>query len=164
MNIEILIILFLVFSVGSSLINKIRDYQKRQEMDRPIRPVVGPRAVGEPDEEEIDLSEWEIFRDDPPEVEQSEFQPIQGRRSVSEESTGDEFQEVHGKREVEEGPPEEEFRKPVVDEPSELPEPERKMVRRKRKAVKLALGRNTLRQAIIYNEVIGPPRAENMPW
>ena len=61
--------------------------------------------------------------------------------------------------EVEEGPPEEEFRTPVVDEPSELPEPERKMVRRKRKAVKLALGRNTLRQAIIYNEVIGPPRA-----
>ncbi len=164
MNIEILVILFLVFSVGSSLINKIRDYQKRQEMDQPIRPVVGPRAVGEPDEEEIDLSEWEIFRDDPPEVEQSVFQPIQGRRSVSEESTGDEFQEVHGKREVEEGPPEEEFRKPVVDEPSELPEPERKMVRRKRKAVKLALGRNTLRQAIIYNEVIGPPRAENMPW
>ncbi|HCR16034.1 MAG TPA: hypothetical protein DIU35_01005, partial [Candidatus Latescibacteria bacterium] len=67
-------------------------------------------------------------------------------------------------REVEEGPPEEEFRKPVVDEPSELPSPERKMVRRKRKAVKLALGRNTLRKAIIYNEVIGPPRAENMPW
>ena len=164
MNIEILVILFLVFSVGSSLINKIRDYQKRQEMDRPIRPVVGQRAVGEPDEEEIDLSEWETFRDDPPEVEQSEFQPIQGRRSVSEEATGDEFQEVHGKREVEEGPPEEEFRKPVVDEPSELPELERKMVRRKRKAVKLALGRNTLRKAIIYNEVIGPPRAENMPW
>jgi len=150
MNVEILVVLFLVFSVISSLVSKFRDSRKRQEMDRPNRSIPRPRTVYQPDEKEIDLSEWEVFRDDSPETPQGEFREVHGERTVSESPTGEEFQEIKGKR--------------SVDEPAENPKLGTTPVGRKSKGVKLGLSRKALRRAIIFNEVIGPPRADNMPW
>jgi hypothetical protein len=164
MNIEILVILFLVFGVISSLVSKFRDYQRRQETDRPNRPIPRPRTVYQPDEEEIDLSEWEVFQDDSPGTPQGEFQEVQGRSPVSVDLVGNEFQEVRGKRPVDENLRSEEFQKPRVDEPTKNPKRESTKVVKKRRGVNLAMSRKDLRRAIIYNEVIGPPRADNMPW
>jgi hypothetical protein len=161
MNVEILVILFLVFSVISSLVSKFRNYQKRQETDRPNRSIPRPKTVYQPDEEEIDLSEWEVFRDDSPETPQGEFREVDGQRTTP---TGEEFQEIKGKRPVDENLSEEEFQKPVNEGPSKLTSKPATVGKKKRSLNGLRLNRSTLRKAIIYNEVIGPPRADNMPW
>ena len=160
MNVEWIVLLFLGFSVVSTLINKFREYQNRQD-----QPQSRPTTVYEPEEEEIDFSEWEVFQSPQESEAPGEFQEIRGARPVSEEYSGEEFQEVHGKRPVEEDLPAVEFRRPEV---SVAPDARAEEVvigyGKKRKRIKLTVSRKALRNAVIFNEVIGPPRAENMPW
>jgi hypothetical protein len=181
MNVEWIVLLFLGFSVVSTLVNKFREYQNRQ--DRPQGPLSRSTTVYEPEEEEIDLSEWEVFQAPPEPQDEGEFQEVRGRRTVSEDysgeefrevtgqrtvnetSTREEFQEVRGKRQVREDLPAVEFRRPEV---SIVSGPGVESVvpgyGKKRKRIKLNLSRKALRNAMIFNEVMGPPRSETMPW
>ena len=100
---------------------------------------------------------------------------MHGKRPVSEADTGPEFQEVQGKRPVSEADTGPEFReveakRPVSDESSYIEgktlftrasETEiRLRPKRKKRRIKLDFEPDTIRKAIIYNEIIGPPRAE----
>ena len=87
-----------------------------------------------------------------------EFREVQGKRPVSEEDTGPEFQEVQGKRPVSDKSSYIEGQTPFIraSETQTLLRP-----KRKKRRIKLDFEPNTIRKAIIYNEIIGPPRAES---
>lgn len=130
MSFDILALLFIAFSVLSTLFNKWKERQADQtreerRRDRPPAP--------EPDIPEIDLSEWDVFREpepievpEPPRPQRGEFREVRGKRQVSEESSGPEFQEVRGARPVDEADTGPEFQevegKRSVDELSTAPE------------------------------------------
>lgn len=177
MELEVIIpiIVFLLFSLVSTLMKKLRgspDETKRQRR-HPSRDA----GADDPFEEEIDLSEWEVlFGPTDPEPEpKPEFQEVHGKRPVSEADTGPEFQEVEGKRPVSEADTGPEFqevegKRPVSDESSYI-EGKTPFTRaseteillrpkRRKRRLKLDFEPDTIRKAIIYNEIIGPPRAE----
>ena len=178
MELEIIIpiIAFLLFALVSPLIKKLRGTPDESKLQR-RHP---PRDVGadDPFEEEIDLSEWEVLFGSPePEPEpKSEFQEVRGKRPVSEADTGPEFREVQGKRPVSEADTGPEFqevegKRPVSDQ-SSYTEGKTPFIRssetqtrirpkRKKRRMKLDFDPSTIRKAIIYNEIIGPPRAES---
>ena len=184
---QILIILFLLFSVISSIFKKLRERhepdESKLERKHPSHQV--GRRNDPFEEDEIDLSEWEILLGAPakpkkePEPIHQEFREVQGKRPVDESDTGPEFEEVRGKRQVSEANTGPEFKtvqatRPVneslaynendpTDQVSRLKRTTPPKKRRKRKQ-KLNFSRKTVRQAIVYNEIIGPPRAENMPF
>lgn len=185
MDTQILVILFLLFGVASSVFKKLKERNEPDETKlqrkHPSHQVGRPN---DPFEEEVDLSEWEILLGAPqpekkPEPVYEEFREVQGKRTVEESNTGPEFKDVQGKRPVSETDTGPEFKtvqatRPV-HEPSAYNEndptsqvsrlkrtlPPKK--RRKRKQ-KLKFSHRTIRQAIVYNEIIGQPRAENMPF
>ena len=161
MELEVIIpiIVFLLFSLVSTLMKKLRGSPDETKLQR--RQTSRDAGADDPFEEEFDLSEWEVLFGSPdPEPEPkppSEFQEVHGKRPVSEADTGPEFQEVHGKR-------------PVSDESSYI-EGQTSFIRasetemllrpkRKKRRIKLDFEPDTIRKAIIYNEIIGPPRAE----
>ncbi|MXZ10137.1 MAG: hypothetical protein F4Y79_11925 [Gemmatimonadetes bacterium] len=183
MELEVLIpiIVFLFFSLISPLIKRLRGTREPDETKLQRRQTSRDAGADDPFEEEFDLSEWEVLFG-PPEPEPkpepkppSEFQEVHGKRPVSEADTGPEFQEVHGKRPVSEADTGPEFqevhgKRPVSDESSYI---EGKTLftrasetqtllrpKRKKRRIKLDFEPNTIRKAIIYNEIIGPPRAE----
>ena len=181
MELEVLLplIVFLFFSLIAPLIKRLRGTREPDETKLQRRQTSRDAGADDPFEEEFDLSEWEVLFG-PPEPESkpeppSEFQEVQGKRPVSEEDTGPEFQEVHGKRPVSEedtGPEfqEVEGKRPVSDKSSYI-EGQTSFIRasetetllrpkRKKRRIKLDFEPNTIRKAIIYNEIIGPPRAE----
>ena len=179
MELEVIIpiIVFLLFGLLSPLIKKLRGTPDETKLQRrhPPRDVGG---ADDPFEEEIDLSEWDVLFGSPePEPKSpSEFQEVQGKRPVSEADTGPEFQEVHGKRPVSEADTGPEFqevegKRPVSDESSYIEgktpfiraSETQKLLRpkRKKRRIKLDFEPTTIRKAIIYNEIIGPPRAES---
>ncbi len=179
MELEVIIpiIVFLLFSLVSTLMKKLRgspDETKRQRR-HPSRDA----GADDPFEEEIDLSEWEVLfgspEPDPKPEPKPEFQEVHGKRPVSEADTGPEFQEVEGKRPVSEADTGPEFqevegKRPVSDESSYIEgktpftrasETETRLrPKRKKRRIKLDFEPDTIRKAIIYNEIIGPPRAE----
>ena len=181
MELEVIvpIIVFLLFGLVSSLMKKLRGTPDESKLQR--RHPSRDAGADDPFEEEFDLSEWEVLFGSPePEPKPkpkspSEFQEVQGKRPVSEEDTGPEFQEVEGKRPVSEedtGPEfqEVEGKRPVSDKSSYI-EGKTSFTRasetrtpllskRKKRRIKLDFEPNTIRKAIIYNEIIGPPRAE----
>ena len=178
MDIEIIaLIFFLLFSFVSALIKKLRGTREPDETKLQRRHPSRDAGADDPFEEEFDLSEWEVlFGPTEPEPEPpSEFQEVQGKRPVSEADTGPEFQEVEGKRPVSEADTGPEFqevegKRPVSDESSYI-EGRTSFIRasetqtllrpkRKKRRIKLDFEPNTIRKAIIYNEIIGPPRAE----
>ena len=188
MSYEVLVVLFLLLSVISSVINKIRESRAKQDQaeNRPYVPM-SRRPVPEPDEEEIDLSEWDVLQ----ELERhrgssagGEFREIRGARPVSEEDTGPEFREVVSTRDVEEPAGGVEFQevrgtRQVIEEspyathketsqsPPQEPRaesPPPATTARRRKRSRLRLNPRSLRQAILFNEILGPPRADHMPW
>ena len=179
MELEVIIpiIVFLLFSLVSPLIKKLRGTREPDETKLQRRQTSRDAGADDPFEEEFDLSEWEVLFGSPePEPEpKSEFQEVEGKRPVSEADTGPEFQEVHGKRPVSEedtGPEfqEVEGKRPVSDKSSYI-EGKTSFIRasetqillrpkRKKRRIKLDFEPNTIRKAIIYNEIIGPPRAE----
>ena len=181
MELEVLLplIVFLFFSLIAPLIKRLRGTREPDETKLQRRQPSRDAGADDPFEEEFDLSEWEVLFGSPepepkPET-PSEFQEVHGKRPVSEEDTGPEFQEVHGKRPVSEedtGPEfqEVEVKRPVSDESSYIEgktaftrasETETLLrPKRKKRRIKLDFEPNTIRKAIIYNEIIGPPRAE----
>jgi hypothetical protein len=191
MSYEILVVLFLLLSVVSSVINKIRESRQKQqrEEDRPYVPLSRQVPQFETDEDE-DLAEWDVLR----ELEQhrrrpaeQEFREVRGTRPVSEADTGPEFREVEPTRDVEEPEGGEEFkevrgtrqvsevssiaRRNAVDAPvapvSGTSRPEGKHSRRQARARargRLNLSPKGLRRAIVLSEILGPSRADNMPW
>ncbi|MDA0747424.1 MAG: hypothetical protein O2954_12960 [bacterium] len=188
MNYEVLVILFLILSVISSLINKVQESRRKkdQEVDRPSSDFPD-RGSAEPvdEEEEIDLSEWEIFPEpEPPRPLASadeEYREVTVRRPVSERDTGEEYREVRGARPVTEAHTGLEFREVTGKRPVFEPQAgeeyrhaldsARKLRRKpllkqtkRRNRIRLNFKRDTLQKVILYNEIIGPPRAERMPW
>ncbi|MCY3870444.1 MAG: hypothetical protein OXG87_12865 [Gemmatimonadetes bacterium] len=181
MELEILLplIVFLFFSLISPLIKRLRGTREPDETKLQRKHPSRDVGADDPFEEEFDLSEWEVLFGSPepkPEPETpSEFQEVHGKRPVSEADTGPEFQEVQGKRPVSEedtGPEFQEVqgKRPVSDKSSYI---EGKTLftrasetqvllrpKRKKRRIKLDFEPNTIRKAIIYNEIIGPPRAE----
>ena len=179
MELEVIIpiIVFLLFSLISPLMKKLRGAREPDETKLQRRQTSRDAGADDPFEEEFDLSEWEVLFGSPePEPEpKPEFQEVQGKRPVSEADTGPEFQEVEGKRPVSEadtGPEfqEVEVKRPVSDKSSYIEgktpftrasETEiRLRPKRKKRRIKLDFEPDTIRKAIIYNEIIGPPRAE----
>ena len=171
MSSEVLIVLFLVLGLISTLIKKFQERQRQriEDMEHPSRRV-GPqrRDVIDPEEEEIDLSEWDIFMDGPKAPEPGEFREVRGTRSVSEADTGPEFQEVRGKRSVSEEDTGPEYREVEIEQPAQEEGEPRTIVRfvevgaspSKRSKRRIRLTPKTVRQAILYYEIIGPPRAD----
>ena len=181
MELEVIIpiIVFLLFSLVSSLMKRLRGAREPDETKLQRRQTSRDAGADDPFEEEIDLSEWEVLFGSPePEPEPkppSEFQEVQGKRPVSEADTGPEFQEVQGKRPVSEADTGPEFQeveatRPVSDKSSYIEgktpftrasETETLLhPKRKKRRIKLDFEPDTIRKAIIYNEIIGPPRAE----
>lgn len=180
MSLELLIpLIFIVVSLLSSLIKKLRGAREPDETKLQRRQTSRDAGADDPFEEEIDLSEWDVLFGPPePEPEPkapSEFQEVQGKRPVSEADTGPEFREVEGKRPVSEADTGPEFReveakRPVSDKSSYIEgktlftrasETETRLrPKRKKRRIKLDFEPDTIRKAIIYNEIIGPPRAE----
>ena len=177
MELEVIvpIIVFLLFGLVSSLMKKLRGTPDESKLQRrhPSRDIGG--ADDPFKEAEIDLSEWDMLFGSPEPEPKSEFQEVQGKRPVSEADTGPEFREVEGKRPVSEADTGPEFqevegKRPVSDESSYI-EGKTSFTRasetrtpllskRKKRRIKLDFEPNTIRKAIIYNEIIGPPRAE----
>ena len=168
MSSEVLIFLFLILGLISSLIKKFQERQRQriEDLEHPSRQVGLQRLdVIDPEEEKIDLSEWDIFLDGP---ESGEFQEVRSTRSVSEADTGPEFQEVRGKRSVSEEDTGPEFREVEVEQPVQEEGEPRTIVRfvevgaspSKRSKKRIRLTPKTMRQAILYTEIIGPPRAD----
>jgi hypothetical protein len=162
-NYEILILLFLLFAVISSIINKLQARRRSQELEEEDLP--GRPPVYRPEKDEVDLSEWEVFPQvEPPRAEpaEQEFQEVRGARRVEETDTGKEFQEVRGARPVTEPSP---FAATSAPEP-ELTVADQRSISpvRKRRKKRLGFKRDTVRRAILYNEILGPPRADRMPW
>ena len=161
----IAIIFFLLFSLVASLIKKLRGAREPDETKLQRRQTSRDAGADDPFEEEIDLSEWDVLFGSPePEPEPkpepkppSEFQEVQGKRPVSEADTGPEFQEVEAKRPVSDQSSYIEGKTPFTraSETKTLLRP-----KRKKRRIKLDFEPNTIRKAIIYNEIIGPPRAE----
>ena len=186
MSYEVLVILFLLLSVVSSVINKIRESRQKQqqEEDQPYVPL--SRRVPETDmDEDDDLPEWDVLR----ELERhrqgpvaQEYREVQATRPVSEADTGPEFREVEPTRDVEEPEGGEEFQEVrgtrQVSEASYIARPEAPpapvltlsgptMTHRKRRSGKrgrLDLCPQGLRKAIVLSEILGPARADSMPW
>ena len=165
MELEVLLplIVFLFFSLIAPLIKRLRGTREPDESKLQRRHPSREVGTDDPFEEEFDLSEWEVLfgpsePEPKPEPEPpSEFQEVEGKRPVSEADTGPEFQEVEGKR-------------PVSDESSYI-EGKTSFTRasetqnllrpkRRKRRIKLDFEPDTIRKAIIYNEIIGPPRAE----
>ena len=193
MDPQILIILFLLFGVISSLINKLQERRQQQPDESKLRRKSIPSQQTRPadpfDEDDVDWDEWNIAteptqsdiapeREPEPLPTPPEFQPVQGKRQVSEESTEPEFHDIRGARPVEEPETGIEFRaveatRPVSDQSSYVEGKTpiirasmRRIKRRKRNKRRLNLDFkiDTVRKAIIFNEIIGPPRADNMPF
>ncbi|MDP6775540.1 MAG: hypothetical protein QGI83_02110 [Candidatus Latescibacteria bacterium] len=194
MSFEVVVVLFLLLSVVSSLINKLQQHRRSQELEerekasrRVKRRRPAPVVVEE--EEEIDLSEWDVFKEfEPPKptpARQEEYRPVQVPRPVHEPRGGEEFREVEGTRPVEEPTGGREFQevrgtRPVTELPATAPAdvpPEttvRSIVskreiaptrrRRRRGKVRLNFGRDNIRRAILYHEILGPPRADRDLW
>ncbi len=180
MELEVIIpiIVFLLFSVVSTLMKRLRGTPDESKLQR--RQTSRDTGADDPFEEEFDLSEWEVLFEspepDPKPKPPSEFQEVQGKRPVSEADTGPEFREVQGTRPVSEedtGPEFQEVKgkRPVSDTSSYI-EGKTAFTRaseteillrpkRKKRHIKLDFDPDTIRKAIIYNEIIGPPRAES---
>ena len=177
MDFNTLAILFIAFSVISSVFRKWQE--KRSMFDRDSRSnTAGPRRA-EFEVEEIDLSERDIFRaPDPVELPAEpirEFRDISGKRPVLEEDTGPEFQEVRGATPVSEADTGPEFVDPLkddetyrrVDDQAVVSEeirwvsgqtPEIKVGKRR-----LRFDKDALINGILYQEILGSPRSERMP-
>lgn len=171
MDFNILALLFIAFSVISSLVSK---WQQRRREDQGEERTGRAMPTAKP--AVPDLSEWDVFQEPEPEEPVREFREVRGTRPVSEEYTGPEFQEVRGARTISEQTYGPEFRDPLsVDQTEVSPVDVSKRVdpkvrvavpgkkTRKRRRI-LLFDRNALVNAVLYREILGTPRGEDMPW
>lgn len=181
MDKEIIAIIIALFALLSSLFKKLRG--ERDPDESKLQRKHPPRAGNDPFEDaEINLPDWNaLFGSPDPEPEPapkppSEFREVRGKRPVSEADTGPEFRDVQGKRPVDEtdtGPEFQEIRgKRPVSDASSYVEGQTPFVRaiqtrnirpKRNRRFKLDFEPTTVRKAIIYNEIIGPPRADTDP-
>ena len=194
MDFNVIALLFVAFSVISTLVNKWQTRQKQPERENrfPQRGSAAPKEIEVP---KVDLSDWDVYEDaveepvpprifrearvEPPvagRLEGREFREVEAARPVTEPYTGPEFREVKGARRVTETD-RVEFRDsltassdptPTVDS---SPMPSRRRARtvaatakKKRKKRRIRLDRNALVDAVLYKEILGSPRGEEMPW
>ncbi len=181
MDKEIIAIIIALFALLSSLFKKLRG--ERDPDESKLQRKRPSRADNDPFEDaEINLPDWNtLFGSPDPEPEPapkppSEFREVRGKRPVSEADTGPEFRDVQGKRPVDEtdtGPEFQEIRgKRPVSDASSYVEGQTPFVRaiqtrnirpKRKRRFKLDFEPTTVRKAIIYNEIIGPPRADTDP-
>ena len=181
MDKEIIALIIALFALLSSLFKKLRG--ERDPDESKLQRKRPPRAGNDPFEDaEINLPDWNaLFGSPDPEPEPapkppSEFREVRGKRPVSEADTGPEFRDVQGKRPVDEtdtGPEFQEIRgKRPVSDASSYVEGQTPFVRaiqtrnirpKRNRRFKLDFEPTTVRKAIIYNEIIGPPRADTDP-
>ncbi len=197
MGFELTIILLVVISVISALINKVLEARRRRELDEEDRGFspVGRHGVDTvPVAGDVDISEEEdVFREP---QSGGEFREVRGTRRVSEAPTGDEFREVSGARPVSEAYKGEEFREVDIVRPEEerfggmisegapvdrpgagaesaaedekggarevIPSSPVSRRRTRRRRIDLDFKPQTVRKAIIYQEILGPPVADRM--
>jgi hypothetical protein len=175
MSFDVLILLFVAFSVISSLVHKWQQRQRDNEQE--LRP---RRSEPAPARQIPDLSEWEISQEPEPDKEASEFREVRGARPVSEVDTGPEFREVRGARRITESQFGPEYRDPLTPDseaytestgagfPARAGNPgiESRPLRRgsRQRRVRLRFDRNALVNAVLYKEILGTPRGEEMPW
>jgi hypothetical protein len=188
MDAQILVVLFLLFSAISTIFKKWQEHRNPEPDESKLQRKHPSTQVGrnDPFEDDVDLSEWEILLGAPqkekkpePKPVIQEFREVQGKRTVTESSTGPEFREVQGKRPVQETNTGPEFQavkaKRTIDESQAYDEndPTSRPARlkyaippktKRKKKRRLSFSRKSVRQAIVYNEIIGKPRAENMPF
>lgn len=204
MSFEIVVILFIVLSAISSLVNKILEGRRGRELEEED---LGLPPMGIPD---VDPPEDDVFREPGPTKPApmaGELREVRGRRRVSEAPTGPEFQEIRGARPVSEPAGGREFRevrgarpvseaykgdeyRPAGFDPLEeaqsgsatsgdgeessaegetdgLPEVQPLVVaprrRTRRRRIALDFKPTTVRKAIVYNEILGPPAADRRP-
>ena len=204
MSFEIVVILFIVLSVISSLVNKILEGRRGRELEE---EELGLPPMGVPD---VDPPEDDVFREPGPTKPAPmarEFQEVRGTRPVSEAPTGPEFQEIRGARPVSEPAGGREFRevtgtRPVSEaytgdeyrpagfdpaedehpggaksgdgaesaaevEQDDFPDVQPLVVaprrRTRRRRIDLDFKPKTVRKAIVYNEILGPPAADRRP-
>ena len=197
MGFELTIVLLVVISVISALINKVLEARRRRELDEEdhgFSPVGRHGADTVTVEGDVDFPEEEdVFREPKP---GGEFREVRGTRRVSEADTGDEFREIRGARPVSEAYKGEEFREVDIVRPDEErvgsaemerarlvipaaeagsaaekdgdPSPEilplARVPRRgtRRRKIDLDFKPQSVRKAIIYQEILGPPVADRM--
>lgn len=181
MDFDVIVYLFIAFTVLSSLVKKFRERQRDNERDSMSRGLSGRMvSVPEPEVPEFELSEWDDFSEPEPggrPVSASEFREVRGLRPVSEQDTGPEFQEVRGVRTISESYTGPEFRDPLADDDEEIVDRDRDAevqkvsgeetlvsAPRKRPREKLRFNRDALVNAVLYKEILGTPRWEDMPW
>ena len=178
MGYEVLVILFVVLSVISSIINKLQEAKKQRELES--SPKGQKRGASRPVlDEEVDLSDLFPGLELPKPPTPREFREVRGTRRVSEEDTGEEFEEVHGTRPVSEADTGREFRevrgtRPVTEEQVEeeptpsATGPESDVVpiayrrKKRRRRMRLDFKPDSVKKAIVYSEILGPPRSERM--
>jgi hypothetical protein len=181
MSFDVMVMLFIGFSVVSSLVKKFQERQRENQNELESRGMVRKTvSTPEPEVPEFDLSEWDDFPEPEPRerpFSSREFREVRGTRSVSELDTGREFREVRGLREILEADTGPEFRDPLADEVEITPksyqsfENQKDVVdetqvskRKKRRKSKLRFSRGALINAVLYKEILGTPRGEDMPW
>ena len=194
MDFNVIAVLFVAFSVISSLVNKWQTRQKQAERESrfPHSESVAPKEIEVP---KVDLSDWDVYEDaveepTPPRnfreaqierpanegFEGREFREVKAARPITESYAGLEYREVKGARRVTETD-RVEFRDPLTPSsdptsaPDSLPQPSRRRARTvavaaptKRKKRRIRFTRNALVDAVLYKEILGPPRGEEMPW
>lgn len=182
MSIDVLVLLFIAFSVISSLVRKYQQRQRENQREWQSRGTSRETIpTAEPDISEVDLSEWDVFREPEPEEEplpRSEFREVRGATPVSERDTGREFREVRGARTISEADSGPEFRDPLAADDEENAEPFRRVevlqveaeevwvpgMKKRTRKLKLRFDRDALVKAVLYKEILGKPRGEEMPW
>lgn len=169
MDLQILVIIFIIFSAISSLYKKLK---KRSEPDEAKLQRKHPSSDVDKDLFGDTNVDWDtLFGSSKPESEpepdpelkpepQREFQEVQGKRPVDEDDTGPEFQEVQGKRPVSDQSSYIEGQTHITRASETLLSSPKKRKRRHH----LTFNQSTIQKAVIYNEIIGPPRADNMPF
>lgn len=181
MDKELIVAIIALFALLSSLFKKLRGErdpdESKLQRKHPSRDVAGNDPF---EDAEINLPDWDMLFGAPepePEPAPREFREVRGKRPVSEADTGPEFRDVQGKRPVDETDTGPEFhairgKRPVSDDSSYV-EGQTPFVRasqtprairpKRKRRPKLDFEPNTIRKAIIYNEIIGPPRADSDP-
>lgn len=167
MDVQTLVILFLIFSAISSLISRLQ----RQKIDE-SKLERKPRSARDPfEEEEEDWSDWDVFAEPEP---KPEPKPVPVVRETPKPTVDTEYRDIQVRHPVVQAEPKERPMSLLIPKPAtkgfdpvpaqEKTSPERRRpptVQKKRtRRPKLSFNAQTVRQAIIYNEILGPPRSE----
>ena len=162
MDVQTLVILFLIFSAISSIISRLqRQKVDESKLERKSRP--DPFE----EEEEVDWSDWDVLSEPEP---KPEPKPVPVVRETPKPTADTEYREVQAKRQVVQAAPQAvPLTSPIAAEIGSMPSIEKiglgrrgkPLAQKKRKRrPKLNFKAQTVRQAIIYNEILGPPRSE----